>query len=236
MDSLRIDIWSDVACPWCWVGKRHLEGALDRFAHPVQVVWRAFELNPTAPKAADIQVDYVGRLARKYGVSRGQGEAMIERMTQTGLACGVEFRFERIRPGNTFDAHRLLHWSLGSGKQNVLKERLFVAYMNEGKNLSDHSVLAQLAADVGFDEDAAQAVLRCEEYADAVRADLAAAGQLGITGVPFFAVGGRYAVPGAQPPDVLLSVLHRAWDDKESEEEDAPPGSACSDDVCPVPE
>ncbi len=229
MNTLRVEIWSDVACPWCWVGKRHLEKAISEFPHEVEVVWRAFELDPSAPKSVDTSVDYVQRLATKYRTSRDGAQGMIDRMTQVGTDNGLDFRFDRAQPGNTFDAHRLLHWASEHGKQDALKERLFVAYMHQGKSVADHEVLIDLAEEVGLDPEAAQAVLSSDAHRDDVRGEQALAAELGVTGVPFFVIGQRYAVPGAQPSDVLGQALQRAWDDASPPE---PVGQAESAEVC----
>ena len=153
VQALPIDVWSDVACPWCWVGKRHLEDALSRFEHPTIVTWHAFELDPAAPARIDGEVDYVGRLARKYGASRERAQAMIDRMVGVGAEAGLDFRFDRAVPSNTFDAHRLLRWASGLGKQHALKERLFSAYMHEGRAIADHETLVAVASDAGLDPD-----------------------------------------------------------------------------------
>jgi predicted DsbA family dithiol-disulfide isomerase len=235
VSSLRVEIWSDIACPWCWVGKRHLEAAMARFPHPVEVVWRAFELDPHAPKASetDPPVDYVERLARKYQTSRRAAQAMIDRMITIGLADGLEFRFDRARPTNTFDAHRLLGWAAEHGRQDALKERLFRAYMNEGRSISDPEVLVSLAAEVDLPPDGARVVLTSNAHADDVRAEQALAAQLGVTGVPFFVIGGRYAVSGAQPAELLLQALHRAWSETQPAPSVATPaGEACGPDGC----
>ena len=206
-------MWSDIACPWCWVGKRRLEGALSRFAHAdrVEVVWRAFELDPSAPKVRDDGLAYAERLGRKYGTSASQAELMIQRMTDTAAKDGIVMRFDRIQPGNTFDAHRLLHLAHERGVQDALKERLFRAYLGEGEPIGDHATLARLAGDAGLDVDEATAVLATDSYAKEVRADEREAASLGVSGVPFFALAGRYGVSGAQPVDALLQVLERAW-------------------------
>lgn len=212
---MRVDVWSDIACPWCWVGKRHLEAALAQFdATPVEIVWRAFELDPSAPRRIEGEVDYVGRLASKYGTTRVDAQGMIDRMTQTGAERGLEFRFDRVKPVNTFDAHRLLAWAKTTGPepQNRLKERLFVAYMSEGLDLGDPQTLVELAAAVDLSADRAQSIVTTDEFADEVRQDEALAGKLGITGVPLFAFASKYAVPGAQPPEVLLDIMNRAWE------------------------
>jgi len=211
--TLPIEIWSDIACPWCWVGKRHLEAAATRFPHPVEVVWRAFELDPSAPRSVDPGVDYVERLARKYRTTREAAQAMIDRMTRVGADHGLDFRFDRAKPGNTFDAHRLLHWAAEHGKQDALKERLFLAYMHEGRSVAEREELVALASDVGLPPDEARAVLEEGRYTDDVRADEALATELGVTGVPFFVIDGRYAVSGAQPAELLLQALERAWEE-----------------------
>lgn len=236
MSRLRVDVWSDIACPWCWVGKRHLEVALARFPHPVEVVWRAFELDPAAPRALAPGVDAVERLARKYGVSRAAAQGMIDRMVAVGAADGLDFRFDRLRPGNTFDAHRLLAWAAGRGRQGALVERLMLAYMHEGRSVADHDELVALAVDAGLPGDEARAVLDEGRHADQVRADEALAAELGITGVPFFVLGGRHAVSGAQPTALLEQALALAWDDPAAREPlSSRSADACGPEGCPVP-
>ncbi|MGH1340924.1 MAG: DsbA family oxidoreductase [Nannocystales bacterium] len=210
MNPVKVEIWSDVACPWCWVGKRHVEEAAASFDRPIEIRWRAFELDSSAPKELDDSIDYVDRLANKYRTSRDGAQQMIDRMTEVGRQRGLDFRFDRARPGNTFDAHRLLAWAADSGKQTALKERLFEAYMHEGKSVADHETLVQLAEDVGLDAERAQSVLSSDDFAQEARGDEATAGKLGVTGVPFFVIDGRIGVQGAQPPEVLLSALKKA--------------------------
>jgi len=213
--SLRVDIWSDIACPWCYVGKRRFEAALASFAQrdSVQVVWRSFQLDPSAPRTLPEAPSYAERLAKKYGTTPAQGAAMINRMTETARLDGIAMNFDHIRPGNTFDAHRLLHWAHRSGAQDALKERLFRAYLCEGKPIGEQDMLLALVADVGLDVDGAQAVLATDAHAADVRADIAEARALGIDGVPFFVVGHRYGVSGAQSADTLRSVLEKWWDE-----------------------
>lgn len=230
-----MEIWSDIACPWCWVGKRHLEAARARFEHPVEVVWRAFELDPSAPRAIDTSVGYVERLARKYRTTPEAAQQMIDRMVGVGAANGLDFRFDRAKPGNTFDAHRLLHWAAGHGRQDALKERLFMAYMHEGRSVAEHEELVALAADVGLSADGAQAVLSSNEGAQEVRAEQALAAELGVTGVPFFVIAGRYAVSGAQPAELLLEALQRAWDETSPAEIAPTEAEACGPDGCAIP-
>ena len=235
MKPVRIEVWSDVACPWCWVGKRHLEEALQDFPHEAEVVWRAFELDPAAPRQLDDDVDLVERLAKKYGTTRAGAQQMIDRMTRVGAENGLEFRFDAVKPGNTFDAHRLLHFAAQHGKQDAMKERLFAAYMHEGKAVADRGVLADLAEEVGLDPEAVRASLATDAFTEDVRAEELQARQLGVTGVPFFAVAGRYAVAGAQPAALLRQILQRAYDEDAAEPPPAEDdGAACGPDGCSV--
>lgn len=216
--ALRIDIWSDIACPWCYVGKRRFEAALARFGHKqqVQVVWRSFQLDPSAPRTLPVDSGYGERLAKKYGTTPAQGAVMIKRMTDTAALDGIAMDFERIRPGNTFDAHRLLHWARGKDAQDALEERLFCAYLCEGKAVGEPDVLLGLVGELGLDVDEAQAVLATDAHAADVRADIEQARALGVDGVPFFVVGQRYGVSGAQGADTLLSVLEKWWEQNAS--------------------
>jgi predicted DsbA family dithiol-disulfide isomerase len=232
---LRIEIWSDIACPWCYIGKRHLEQALDKFAHKgdVAIVWRAFELDPAAPRVRDPSQSYAERLAKKYGTQLPEAQAMIDRMVDTAARDGLEFRFDRIRPGNTFDAHRLLHLAHEHGRQDALKERMLRAYLTEGQAIGDHDVLVTLAREVGLDEQAARDVLDGDRFASEVRRDEAMASELGIHGVPFFVLAQRLGVSGAQPAEVLLGALEQAWSELHKPAiETFAEGAVCGPDGC----
>jgi predicted DsbA family dithiol-disulfide isomerase len=209
---MRVEIWSDVVCPWCYVGKRNFEAALASFEHrdDVEVTWRSFELDPSAPVVRE--GDYATHLARKYGMSVTQAEQMIETMTATGARAGAVLDFGRARPGNTFDAHRLLHLALERGVQDATKERLFRATFAEGEPVGDREALLRLAIDAGLPADEAAAVLDGDAYAAEVRADEELAMDFGISAVPFFVIDRKFGVPGAQSPEVLLQALQRAWE------------------------
>ncbi|MCU1350800.1 MAG: 2-hydroxychromene-2-carboxylate isomerase/DsbA-like thioredoxin domain [Acidimicrobiales bacterium] len=208
---MQVEIWSDVVCPWCYIGKRRFEQALAQFDHrdEVEVVWRAFELDPSAPAVRE--GDYATRLAEKYGSSPAQAQAMIDRMADAAAGDGLDFRFDIARPGNTFDAHRLIHLAAEHGLQDALKERLLRATFTEGEPIGDRGALARLATEVGLDAGEVQAVLDGDRYAEEVRVDEQRAGRLGISGVPYFVFDERLGVSGAQSPDVLLDVLEQAW-------------------------
>jgi len=235
VSKLRIDIWSDIACPWCYVGKRRIEQALAGFPHAgeVAIVWRAFELDPSAPRVRDRTESSVERLARKYGTSQHQAQAMIDRMVETAAKDGLAMRFDLIQSGNTFDGHRLLHLAHERGKQDALKERLMRAYFCEGQAVGEPEVLVRLAGEVGLDEAEVRDVLASERYAAEVRTDEALARELGITGVPFFVLASRVGVSGAQPADVLRGALDRAWSELHAGAgSEIVDGAACGPDGC----
>ena len=208
---MNVEIWSDIACPWCYVGKRRFEAALAGFEHrdDVTVTWRSFELDPAAPRERG--VDGATHLAEKYGTSREQAVAMQQRMTDVAAEDGLEFRFDIARGGNTFAAHRLIHEAAAHGHQAAAQERLMRAYFTEGEPISDPETLARLIAEVGVDPEDARAAAFSDRHGDAVREDELLAQRLGIQGVPFFVLDRRYGVSGAQPPAVLLDALERAW-------------------------
>jgi predicted DsbA family dithiol-disulfide isomerase len=217
MTRLILDIWSDIACPWCFIGKRHLEQALAKFDHAdaVDIHWRAFELDPAAPARKEVGAEsYAVRIAKKYGVPVAQGQQMIDRVVGAGARAGIAFDYAQIKPGNTFDAHRLLAWAatLGVAPQGALKERFLRGYLCEGAAIGDRETIVGLAGDAGLDRDEARAVLAGDRFAAEVRADERLAQELDIHGVPFFVMAGRLGVSGAQPPDVLAGALAKAWD------------------------
>ncbi|MDP2309743.1 MAG: DsbA family oxidoreductase [Pseudomonadota bacterium] len=230
---MQIDVWSDVVCPWCYVGKRRLEQALARFAHrdDVQVVWHSFELDPNAPKEATMSLGEL--LGKKYGMSREKVDAMQASLTSVAALDGLAFAFEKARPENTFDAHRLLHFAAGLGLQGALKERLLRAYFTEGRRIGDHAELTALAAEVGLDPAAVAAVLAAPDaYARDVRADQDSGRALGIRGVPFFVLDKKYGVSGAQPAEALLAAITQAWGERAPS---VAAGEVCEDGVCAVP-
>jgi predicted DsbA family dithiol-disulfide isomerase len=209
--DLKVEIWSDVVCPWCYIGKRRLESALRQFEHrdEVEVTYRAFELNPHAE--GDEGIGLEDRLARKYGVPLEEARAMNSRVTAVAVGDGLAYRLDIARPGNTFDAHRLIQMAQGEGRQGEMKERLMAAYFVEGRPIGNRETLLELAAEVGLDPERARALLDGDEFAAEVRADELEAAQLGISGVPFFVIDRRYGVSGAQPAEVLVGALDRAW-------------------------
>ena len=209
---MQVEIWSDVVCPWCYLGKRRLEQALERFPHRdrIDIVWRSFELDPDAPTAPQ---DLAARLASRYGMSTQEAADRNFQMTELAAESGLAFRLDIAKPANTFDAHRVLHVARADGRESEAKERLLAAYFSEGRVISDTDTLVELAAEAGVDPDRTRAALAGDGFAGEVRADEREAVELGITGVPFFVLGRRYAVSGAQPPELLLQALEQAWAD-----------------------
>src|ERR1051326_3122365 len=208
---MKVEIWSDVVCPWCYIGKRRFESALAEFEHrdQVEVIWRSYQLDPHAPEHGEEKT--VDMLAQKYGVSVAQAAKMQERVSTMAAEVGLEYHLDQTRSENTFDAHRLLHLAAAHGLQAEGQERFFRAHFTEGKALGNNDSLVQLATEIGLAEEDARAVLDGDTYADAVRADIKRARMFGIQGVPFFAIDEQYGVSGAQPSELIKDVLERAW-------------------------
>ncbi len=208
---MKVEIWSDVVCPWCYIGKRRFETALAQFAHrdQVEVVWRSYQLDPDAPRQSGLSTNEM--LARKRGVSPQQAAAMTAQVSALAAQEGLEYHLDTARYSNTWDAHRLIHLAAEQGQQDAAKERLLHAYFTEGATIDDPDTLVRLIAEVGIDADEARAVLASAAYDDAVKADEARARAFGIRGVPFFAIDETYGISGAQSAEVLLGALEQAW-------------------------
>jgi predicted DsbA family dithiol-disulfide isomerase len=208
---MDVEIWSDIACPWCYIGKRRFEAALEQFEHrdEVNVTWRSFELDPDAPH--ERVGDRAERLAQKYGMTVEQAREAERNLTATAAGDGLEFRFEIARSGTTFDAHRIVHLAAEHGLQDAIKERLLRAYFSEGELVSDHATLLKLAVEVGLPEEEVAATLASDRFAADVRDDERTAAAFGIGAVPTFVVDRALGASGAQPPDALLELLRQGW-------------------------
>jgi predicted DsbA family dithiol-disulfide isomerase len=208
---MKVEIWSDVVCPWCYVGKRRFESALARFEHrgQVDVVWRSFELDPSAPVRREGTA--AEHLARKYGMSEEQVAASWERLTALAAAEGLEYHLESTAGGNSFDAHRLIHLGASHGIQDEMKERLLHAYFTDGAAIGEPEVLMALGVEVGLPPEEVAELLAGDRFAAEVRDDERRAQLFGISGVPFFGIDERYGVSGAQSADLILSALDQAW-------------------------
>jgi predicted DsbA family dithiol-disulfide isomerase len=213
---MQVEIWSDIVCPWCYLGKRRFEEALAGFGHrdDVDVVYRSFELDPAAP--TDATVPTIQLLAGKYGMTPEQAEAAQHEMEERAAADGLTFRMENLRSGNTRDAHRLVQLAKANGRQAELVEALHRAYFTEQESVFDHASLARIAVDSGLDPAEVDKVLTTDQFADDVTADEATANSLGATGVPFFVIDRRYGISGAQPADTIAGALEHAWDNADA--------------------
>ena len=213
---MQVEIWSDVVCPWCYLGKRQFEQALELFGHrdAVKVVYRSFELDPFAP--AGVTTPTVDMLASKYGMTPEQAHDAQRQMEKRAAAAGLTFRMEGLSSGNTRDAHRLLHLAKARGRQAELAERLHQAYFTDQASVFDHSSLADLAVGAGLDRGEVLGVLASDRYGADVEADEQLARSFGVSGVPFFVIDRRYGISGAQPAETIAQVLGQAWADAES--------------------
>ncbi|MGO4615869.1 DsbA family protein [Nocardia sp. 2YAB30] len=209
-DPLVVDVWSDVMCPFCYMGDALLMQAIDRFEHKqsVEIRYHSYQLMPQLPADA---IDLNELLVRERGFPREQAEAMNAQVAARGAQLGLEYRFDRAIATNTYTAHRLMHFAADKGRQHEMVQQLFRAYFTDGHHVGDHDVLAELAAEVGLDRNEALEALRSGAFADEVDADIALAQQMGISGVPFFVFAGQYAVSGAQPVEGFLQALNTAW-------------------------
>jgi len=208
---MKVEIWSDVVCPFCYIGKSKFEKALGEFAHrtDVEVEWKSFQLTPNFEPVPGESIH--ASLAKKKGVPEAEGRRMNDYMTQMAKEVGLDYQFDKAIPANTFLAHQLIHFGAHQGRQDATKERLFAAYYLEGQDLNDLDTLLRLGTEVGLDPAAARQALEAGTYANEVRRDEYEAQQIGVQGVPFFVFDNKYAVSGAQPSEVFAQVLDQVW-------------------------
>ncbi|CAM4097242.1 DsbA family oxidoreductase [Lederbergia lenta] len=240
---MKIEIWSDFVCPFCYIGKRRLEEALTQFENrdEVKLEFKSFELDPNSPKDSKQSMQEV--LASKYGMSIEKAKEMNAGIGEQAASVGLTFNFDNMKPTNTFDAHRLAHFAKKLGKDAQLTEKLLYAYFTESKNVADKDVLADIAETVGVTREEALTVLNDEQaYADDVRFDQKTAQQIGVRGVPFFVINQKYAISGAQTPETFLGAIQKAWTEANTAPvlEDVSGSNAedtsCTDDGCAVPD
>jgi predicted DsbA family dithiol-disulfide isomerase len=243
MKQMKIEIWSDFVCPFCYIGKRRLEEALNKFPHKDQVVveFKSFELDRNSPLYNGKSIHEV--LASKYGMTIEEAKKANEGVGQQANSVGLSFNFDQMKPTNTFDAHRLAKYAKGKGKESEITEKLLFGYFTESKNLGDQGTLVDIAEAVGLDHEEVAEVLKDKSaYANDVRIDEGLAQQYGIGGVPYFILNNKYAISGAQPTETFLGALQQVW-----QEESSPPilkdlsfegseDASCTDESCAVPE
>ncbi|MGG4396105.1 DsbA family oxidoreductase [Paenibacillus thiaminolyticus] len=235
---MKVEIWSDVACPFCYIGKRRFEEALSQFGHgdKVEVIYRSFQLDPNAEQHPT--KDAYTAIAEKYGVSREQSIAMHEDIVRQGKEAGIDYQFDAMIMTNTMDAHRLIHFAGQYGKRDKVAELLFKAYFTDGKNVSEKDTLLAVAAEAGLEREAAASMLESEQFTSEVEEEMREANQLGCRGVPFFVFNRKYAVGGAQQPEMFLEVLDKAWKEEHPLTVLTPEGGEglCTDDSCGIGE
>jgi predicted DsbA family dithiol-disulfide isomerase len=232
---VQIEVFSDVVCPWCYIGKRRLEEALSGFQHAdeVTVTYRSFQLDPSSPETSEVTLEQM--LATKYGRTLEQAREMNGRVSDLAATVGLDYRLDKAHPANTFRAHRLLHFAATKGLGNELTERLMRGYFSEGVRIGERGELLRLAVDAGLDRVEAAAVLDGNDFEAEVNEDIALARDFGATGVPFFVFDRKYAISGAQETALIVEVLDRAWSDALPVTGPAGGGAACVDDSCAVP-
>ncbi|MFC0299699.1 DsbA family oxidoreductase [Virgibacillus soli] len=239
---MKIDVWSDFVCPFCYIGKRRLEMALEQFPHreDVEVSFKSFELDPNSSEYAGKNIHEA--IAAKYGVSLEQAKQNNAQIGKQAENVGLTFNFDDMKPTNTFDAHRLTKFALQHGKDKEITNNLFYAYFTESKNLSDSQTLADIAEAVGLDRQEALDVLQDKTaYANDVRVDEGIAQQYGVTGVPYFIINDKYAISGAQPLETFIGALQKVWEEEKPKPKlqsltaDDMNNAVCTDDGCIIP-
>jgi len=227
---MKVDIWSDVRCPFCYIGKRKFENALEKFPHKneIEVNWHSFELDPSLE--TNTEVSAIEHISEIKGISKVQAEGMHEHVINVAKEVGLDFDFEKSVVANSFNAHRLIQLAKTKGLGNEIEEQLFKAHFTEGKNIDDKETLVQTGMSIGLDEKEIKEMLASDAFAKEVKQDEMQAQSIGVRGVPFFVLNDKYAVSGAQSPDTFLEVLNQTW--KEFEEEKQPlivtEGESCS--------
>jgi len=228
--KMKVDIWSDTRCPFCYIGKRKFEKALEQFPQKekVEVEWHSFELDPGMKTQKEMNAnDY---LAKRKNISRESSVNLHRQVTETAKQVGLEYNFDTTVVANSFDAHRLIQLAKHYGLGDAAEERLFKAYFTEGKDISDHLTLIILGDEIGLDGKLVKQMLDSDSMGDEVRYDERQARELGINGVPFFLINDKYAVSGAQPPELFRQALDKGWEEyaKEHREEENVKGNVAA--------
>jgi predicted DsbA family dithiol-disulfide isomerase len=212
--KMKVEVWSDIMCPFCYIGKRHFEAALEKFEHAqdIELVWHSYQLDPTLPKLAS-KLNAYQYLAQHKGISYEESVAMHKNVIDMAKEAGLNYNYDKVVVANSFDAHRLIQLAKKHGKGNEVEERLFKAYFIEGKNMSDISTLILLGKEIGLDETIVKAALNSSEFANEVNNDINEASQLGVQGVPFFIFNRKYAISGAEPVTTFLETITKSYNE-----------------------
>lgn len=212
--KMKVEVWSDIMCPFCYIGKRHFEAALEKFEHAqdIELVWHSYQLDPTLPKLAS-KLNAYQYLAQHKGISYEESVAMHKNVIDMAKETGLNYNYDKVVIANSFDAHRLIQLAKKNGKGNEAEERLFKAYFIEGKNMSDISTLILLGEEIGLDETVVKAALNSSEFSNEVNNDINEASQLGVQGVPFFIFNRKYAISGAEPVTTFLETITKSYNE-----------------------
>lgn len=232
--TVKVDIWSDVFCPYCYIGKRRLFRVAQEQGYTLEVTWHSFELNPNAPETDSESL--VSLISKKYGLTLEQSTQAQQNLAKLAASEGIDFQWQKTRRGNSFNAHRLIHFAATKGLANETKEQLFQAYMTDGKLISDKAVLKDIAVSVGLDREETRQVLESDQFAEQVRIDELEARHLQITGVPFFVFNQRLGVSGAQPDSVFKNTLLQAFLEYPIAQAETSSNVCGADDYCALPE
>lgn len=236
---VKIEVWSDFVCPFCYIGKARLENALEEFQkkNEVEMVFKSFELDPNAERNTGQNIHE--KLAAKYGRSLEEARGMTASMTDQAELEGLDFRFDQMVPTNTFDAHRVAKLAESKGKSLDVAQRFFQAVFTDGEDVGDHATLVRLASEAGLEENEVRETLENEDYTEQVRLEQGEGYQLGVQGVPFFVINRKYAVSGAQPKETFTQALQKAFDEEKAtpqfETFSQNDNAACTDDGCEIP-
>ncbi len=211
---MRIDVWSDILCPFCHLGRRYLQLALEQFEHAddVSVIWHSFQLDPEAPER--VEGSNVERVAEKYGLALEEANASQQKLAADAAAVGLDYQWEQTVGGNSYDAHRLIHFARFQDAEEKVTDRIMRAWYSEGASIGDRQVLLELAVEAGLDAEEVRGVLDSDSFGPEVRNDIAVAHQIGITSVPTFVLDQKFGLPGAQPPEIMLNAIRYAWEDQ----------------------
>ena len=226
---MKVEIWSDIMCPFCYIGKRNFEAALKQFEgkNEIEIEWKSFQLDPTIPKTFENKISAVEYLAQKKGMSIEKTKELHDNVVETAKKVGLHYDFDKAVVANSFDAHKLIQLAKSKGLGDQAEESLFKAYFTDGKDMSDQSVLVSLGIAIGMTENEIIAALESEEFSQKVNSDLKEASEIGVTGVPFFVFDRKYAVSGAQPKESFLNALQQSLSESKNEGSSCSPGGGC---------
>jgi predicted DsbA family dithiol-disulfide isomerase len=226
---MKVEIWSDIMCPFCYIGKRNFEAALNEFSEKdeIEIEWKSFQLDPTIPRNFDRKISTYEYLAEKKGMSIEQSKQLHLNVIETAKKVGLTYDFEKSIVANSFDAHKLIQFAKVDGLGDAAEESLFKAYFSEGKDVSDHSTLISIGKKIGLVESEIISALSSEDFSQKVNADIKEANEIGVTGVPFFVFDRKYAVSGAQPKESFLNALQQSLSESKGEGSSCSPGGGC---------